>query len=102
MELVPGTCAERYLAFKNTQGSQITYEDIDAEKVRLGLDKHFELKEYCDGVGIGFMSSVFSEKDARLLNKVVADYVKIPSFESNNDKLINYCSRNFDELIIST
>ena len=24
MELVPGTCAERYLAFKNTQGSQIT------------------------------------------------------------------------------
>ena len=38
MELVPGTCAERYLAFKNTQGSQITYEDIEAEKVRLGLD----------------------------------------------------------------
>ena len=32
MELVPGTCAERYLAFKNTQGSQITYEDIEAEK----------------------------------------------------------------------
>ena len=28
MELVPGTCAERYLAFKNTQGSQITFEDI--------------------------------------------------------------------------
>ena len=41
MELVPGTCAERYLAFKNTQGSQITYEDIEAEKVRLGLDKPF-------------------------------------------------------------
>ena len=41
MELVPGTCAERYLAFKNTQGSQITYEDIEAEKIRLGLDKPF-------------------------------------------------------------
>ena len=41
MELVPGTCAERYLAFKNTQGSQITFEDIEAEKVRLGLDKPF-------------------------------------------------------------
>ena len=38
MELVPGTCAERYLAFKNTQGSQITYEDIEKEKIRLGLD----------------------------------------------------------------
>ena len=38
MELVPGTCAERYLAFKNTQGAQITVEDIKAEERRLGLD----------------------------------------------------------------
>ena len=37
MELVPGTCAERYLAFKNTQGSQITYEDIEAEKKKIRL-----------------------------------------------------------------
>ena len=41
MELVPGTCAERYLAFKNTQGSGITVEDIEAEKRRLGLDRPF-------------------------------------------------------------
>lgn len=41
MELVPGTCAERYLAFKNTQGSGISVEDIEAEKVRLGLDRPF-------------------------------------------------------------
>ncbi|MEX0344965.1 MAG: ABC transporter permease [Rhizobiaceae bacterium] len=41
MELVPGTCAERYLAFKNTQGAQITVEDIEAEKKRLGLDRPF-------------------------------------------------------------
>ena len=30
MELVPGTCAEIYLAFKNTQGSNISVEDIEA------------------------------------------------------------------------
>ncbi len=41
MELVPGDCAERYLAFKNTQGSQISVADIQAERVRLGLDKPF-------------------------------------------------------------
>ncbi len=41
MELVPGDCAERYLAFKNTQGQQITTEDIDAERSRLGLDRPF-------------------------------------------------------------
>ncbi len=41
MEAVPGDCAERYLAFKNTQGSGISVEDIEAERVRLGLDKPF-------------------------------------------------------------
>lgn len=41
MELVPGDCAERYLAFKNTQGSGISVEDIENERVRLGLDKPF-------------------------------------------------------------
>jgi peptide/nickel transport system permease protein len=41
MEMVPGDCAERYLAFKNTQGEQITVADIDAERIRLGLDRPF-------------------------------------------------------------
>ncbi len=41
MELVPGNCAERYIAFKNTQGQNITIEDIRAEERRLGLDKPF-------------------------------------------------------------
>jgi peptide/nickel transport system permease protein len=41
MELVPGDCAERYLAFKNTQGQSITVQDIEAERIRLGLDKPF-------------------------------------------------------------
>ena len=41
MEMVPGDCAERYLAFKNTQGSQVSVADIEAERVRLGLDKPF-------------------------------------------------------------
>ena len=41
MELVPGNCAERYIAFKNTQGQNITIDDIRAEERRLGLDKPF-------------------------------------------------------------
>lgn len=41
MELVPGDCAERYLAYKNTQGQNLTREDIDAERARLGLDQPF-------------------------------------------------------------
>ncbi|MEM1176641.1 MAG: ABC transporter permease, partial [Pseudomonadota bacterium] len=41
MELVPGDCAERYLAFKNTQGSTISLADIEQERARLGLDRPF-------------------------------------------------------------
>ncbi|MEO0860742.1 MAG: ABC transporter permease [Pseudomonadota bacterium] len=41
MEFVPGDCAERYLAYKNTQGQNLTLEDIDAERARLGLDQPF-------------------------------------------------------------
>ncbi len=41
MELVPGDCAERYLAYKTTQGNAVTLADIDAERIRLGLDRPF-------------------------------------------------------------
>jgi peptide/nickel transport system permease protein len=44
MEMVPGDCAERYLAFKNTQGSGISVADIAAERVRLGLDKPYVIR----------------------------------------------------------
>ena len=41
MELVPGDCAERYIAFKASQGSVISAADIDAERVRLGLNQPY-------------------------------------------------------------
>lgn len=41
MEMVPGDCAERYLAFKSSQGAVITPADIQAERVRLGLDQPY-------------------------------------------------------------
>ena len=46
MELVPGNCAERYIAFKNTQGQNITVEDIRAEERRLGLDRPFLVRAF--------------------------------------------------------
>jgi peptide/nickel transport system permease protein len=39
MEALPGDCAEKYIAYKNTQGEMITQADIQAERVRMGLDK---------------------------------------------------------------
>ena len=60
MELVPGNCAERYLAFKNTQGASITVEDIAAEERRLGLDRPF-LVRWGDWVSDVFLRGEFGD-----------------------------------------
>lgn len=67
MELVPGTCAERYLAFKNTQGSSISIEDIEAEERRLGLDRPF-LVRWGSWVGNVFFKGEFGDSCILRLN----------------------------------
>jgi peptide/nickel transport system permease protein len=44
MELVPANCAMRYMAFKNTQGEQISIADIRTEEIRMGLDKPYVVR----------------------------------------------------------
>ena len=60
MEMVPGNCAERYLAYKNTQGQQITVEDIEAEEKRLGLDRPFIVR-WASWIGNVFVRGDFGE-----------------------------------------
>ena len=60
MEMVPGDCAERYLAFKNTQGQQISVEDIEAERRRLGLDRPY-LERWATWLGNVFFRGDFGE-----------------------------------------
>jgi len=57
MELVPGNCAERYIAYKNTQGSIVTQADINAEIVRMGLDKPYVIR------WVNWVSGVFIRGD---------------------------------------
>lgn len=67
MELVPGTCAERYLAFKNTQGSSISIADIEAEERRLGLDRPFLIR-WGSWVGNVFFHGEFGDSCILRLN----------------------------------
>lgn len=60
MEMVPGNCAERYLAYKNTQGSRIEVEDIRAEEKRLGLDRPFLIR-WASWVGNAFFKGQFGD-----------------------------------------
>ncbi len=57
MELVPANCAMRYLAFKNTQGEQISIADIRTEEIRMGLDKPYVVR------WLKWVSDVFSRGD---------------------------------------
>ena len=57
MELVPGNCAVRYLAFKNTQGEQVSVADIEAEEIRMGLDKPYVIR------WLNWISDVFLRGD---------------------------------------
>ncbi len=67
MEMVPGNCAERYLAFKNTQGQNITVKDIAAEERRLGLDKPFPIR-WGTWVGRVFFKGEFGDSCILRLN----------------------------------
>ena len=60
MEFVPADCAERYVAFKNTTGQQITVDDIEAERKRLGLDRPF-LERFGSWIGNVFFRGDFGE-----------------------------------------
>jgi len=60
MELVPGNCAERYIAYKSTQGSIITEADIRAEEIRMGLDRPFP-ERWASWVSDVFMQGDFGE-----------------------------------------
>jgi sialic acid synthase SpsE len=71
------------------------------EKAELSKEDHIDLKSYCETIGIEFLSSVFSIDDAILLKDIGCEIVKIPSFESRNKELINFCNDNFNSLIMS-
>jgi len=72
------------------------------EKAELSKQDHIELINYCDKIGISFLSSVFSIPDAELLVELGLSEVKIPSFESRNHELISYCNDNFKTVFMST
>jgi|TARA_R110000764_G_scaffold237051_3_gene332842 sialic acid synthase SpsE len=72
------------------------------EKAELSKEDHTELINYCNKIGIKFLSSVFSVDDAKLLVELGCKEVKIPSFESRNHELISFCDHNFDTIFMST
>lgn len=67
---------------KNTQVVESQFEML--KRLELSPAQHFELAEFCDAVGIEFMSSAFDLTSLDLLASLPVKRIKIPSGEITN------------------
>ena len=72
------------------------------KEAELTREKHIELLEFSNKIGIPFFTSVFSIPDAELLHSLEVDTVKIASAESRNKELLKFCDGVFKTIYIST
>jgi sialic acid synthase SpsE len=72
------------------------------DSVSLSVDDHIMLKEYCDNVGIEFMSTPFDFERADLLERLGVARFKIASCDINNIPFLKYVARKGRPMIVST
>lgn len=72
------------------------------EKYYLREEQHFELKEYCDEIGIDFCSSPFSSSEVDLLVKLDVPFLKIASMDINNLELLKHMAKTQKPILLST
>jgi len=72
------------------------------EKYYLREEQHFELKSFCDEIGITFSSTPFSKYEVDLLEKCDVPFYKIASMDINNYFLLEQVSEKQRPVILST
>lgn len=70
-------------------------------KAALNEDKIVQLKRLAKKYECEFLMSVFGTKGAFDMKEIGLNQIKIPSHETTNLKLIEYCSNNFDYIYFS-
>lgn len=73
-----------------------------ALKLRLTLDQHRELYEYCNQVGISYLSTAFDIESVRFLNSLDLPFWKIPSGEITNLPYLLEIARTNKPIVMST
>lgn len=72
------------------------------EKAELGKEDYNILSKICKKNKIKFLTSLFNEKDYELIRGLRIKEIKIPSPENRNKSLLNFCSKNFNTIYLST
>ena len=72
------------------------------EKYQLTPEQHFDVKKYCDKIGITFLSSGFSPYEIDLLDQLEVPAFKIASMDINHLPLLSYIASKHKPVILST
>jgi len=72
------------------------------KKCQFGRDEVFQLKEFSDDVGIGFLCTAYSITDMNILAELGERRVKLPSISIYEPQSIALALSIFDQVIVST
>ena len=100
-ELVISTVAPKAEYQKETTGADESQLEM-CRKLHLPLSDYAGLKQYCDEIGIGFMSTPFDLVSIDCLAELNMDYWKIPSGEITNLPYLRKIAQKGGRVILST
>lgn len=93
--------AEKAEYQKETTGASESQLEM-LQKLTLTNDNFIELKEYCDSIGIGFISTPFDLDSIDFLDTFNMDFWKIPSGEVTNLPYLEAVAKTGRKVIMST
>ena len=86
---------------KETTGEEGTQLDM-IKKLRFSFEQHRILKEYCDQIGIQYLSTPFDFESIDFLNNLGCDFWKVPSGEIVNVPYLRKIGKTGKNIIMST
>ena len=100
-ELVISKFAQKAEYQKETTGDAESQLDM-VRRLHFDFEAHRELKEYCDSIGIQYLSAPFDIPSVRFLGTLELPYIKVPSGEITNLPYLEEVGKLGLQVILST
>lgn len=98
-------CTSKYAPKAEYQKRETGADESQLEmalKLRLNLEQHYELYEYCKKVGIPYLSTAFDIESIRFLDSLNLSFWKIPSGEITNLPYLIEIAKTKKAVVMST
>lgn len=100
-ELVVSKFAEKADYQKQQTGAEESQLEM-VKKIHFGFEEHRQLKEYCDSIGITYLSSPFDIPSIEFLETMNPPFYKIPSGEITNLPYLEKIAQLKKPVVLST